>query len=69
MTENVAYFLVKKRSDGRLQSLLNGSDGKAYVFRGRMLPDRMARALRADGKPYFVVSCDLNAEEPQILEA
>ena len=67
MKENRVYFLAKKRPDGRLQSAIDDENGQPYQFKGKMLPDRLARALRADGFPYFVVACDLSCEEPHIL--
>ena len=67
MENSVVYYLVKKRSDGRLQSWADDEHGQPQQFPGRMLPDRLARALRADGWPYFVVSVDLAVESPNIL--
>jgi len=67
MDENMVYFLVKKRSDGRLQSVLDNERHEPYAFSGRMLPDRLGRAFRADGKHYFVVSVDLSVETPNIM--
>lgn len=61
------YYLVKKLQDGSVQSLVDEAPGSAKQFPGKMLPDRLARALRADGIPCFVVSCDLSCEEPHIL--
>ena len=65
--ENIVYFLVRKRQDGKLQSWIDDDHGKPFQFTGRMLPDRLARALRADGWPYFVISVDLDVEVPAIL--
>lgn len=64
---SVVYYLVKRTSEGKLRSFMDTDDGQPYAFGGRMLPDRLARALRADGWPYFVISIDLAVEEPQIL--